>query len=69
MPISICSIVCLSMGRKALCAVVLQEDGSDVSPWHDLPLYNDDGTLTFFCEITQDTTAKFEVATVCGRAL
>lgn len=69
MPISIYLIVCLSMGRKALCAVVLQEDGSDVSPWHDLPLYNDDGTLTFFCEITQDTTAKFEVATVCGLAL
>ena len=47
----------------------LQESGSDVSPWHDLPLYNEDGTLTFFCEITQDTTAKFEVATVCGLAL
>ena len=42
-----------------------QEDGADVSPWHDVALYNEDGTLNFFCEIPMDTTAKFEVATVC----
>ena len=44
---------------------VPQEDGADVSPWHDIALYNEDGTLNFFCEIPMDTTAKFEVATVC----
>ncbi len=43
---------------------MLQEDGADVSPWHDIALYNEDGTLNFFCEIPMDTTAKFEVATV-----
>jgi hypothetical protein len=35
-----------------------------VSPWHDVALRNDDGTLNFVCEIPKDTWAKFEVATV-----
>ena len=48
---------------------MLQEDGADVSPWHDIALHNDDGTLNFFCEIPMDTTAKFEVATVSPRPL
>ncbi len=48
---------------------MLQEDGADVSPWHDIALYNEDGTLNFFCEIPMDTTAKFEVATVSPRPL
>ena len=47
-----------------LTLLTLQEDGSDISPWHDIALYNEDGTLNFFCEIPMDTTAKFEVATV-----
>ena len=42
----------------------LQEDGADISPWHDIALFNEDGTLNFFCEIPMDTTAKYEVATV-----
>ena len=43
-----------------------QEDGADISPWHDIALFNEDGTLNFFCEIPMDTTAKYEVATVCS---
>lgn len=41
-----------------------QKDGADISPWHDIALFNEDGTLNFFCEIPMDTTAKYEVATV-----
>ncbi len=26
-----------------------QENGKDVSPWHDIPLRNADGTLNFVC--------------------
>lgn len=59
----ICPVPCVvKQHDAALCC--LQEDGSDISPWHDLPLYNTDGTLTFVCEISKDTTAKFEIATV-----
>ena len=46
------------------CIALLQGDGADISPWHDVALFNEDGTLNFFCEIAMDTTAKFEVATV-----
>lgn len=35
-----------------------------MSPWHDVALRNDDGTLNFVCEIPKDTWAKNEVATV-----
>ena len=42
----------------------VQNKGVDISPWHDVSLYNDNGTLNFICEIPKDTTAKFEVATV-----
>ena len=35
-----------------------------MSPWHDLPLYNEDGTVNFVCEIPKETAAKMEVATV-----
>ena len=44
--------------------VFMQEEGKDVSSWHDIPLRNPDGTLNFVCEIPKDTTAKMEVATV-----
>ena len=27
----------------------LQENGRDISPWHDIPLRNADGTLNFVC--------------------
>lgn len=42
----------------------LQQEGKDVSSWHDIPLRNDDGTLNFVCEIPKETSAKMEVATV-----
>ena len=45
-----------------LCSV--QDQKADVSPWHDVALHNDDGSLNFVCEIPKDTSAKFEVATV-----
>ena len=35
----------------------------EVSPWHDVPLENADGTLNFICEIPRGTSAKMEVAT------
>merc|ERR1712129_101033 len=31
--------------------------------WHDIPLYNDDGTLNMIVEIPKETQAKMEVAT------
>uniref|UniRef100_A0A7R9TQC2 inorganic diphosphatase n=1 Tax=Micromonas pusilla TaxID=38833 RepID=A0A7R9TQC2_MICPS len=34
-----------------------------ISPWHDVPLYNADGTCNFICEIPKETKAKMEVAT------
>ena len=46
----------------------LQQDGKDVSSWHDIPLHNEDGTLNFVCEIPKETSAKMEVATVSRRA-
>jgi hypothetical protein len=42
------------------------ECGTTLSPWHDFPLYNGDGTVNFICEIPKDTSAKMEVATVCA---
>jgi len=39
------------------------ECGENMSPWHDLPLYNEDGTVNFVCEIPKETAAKMEVAT------
>ncbi|KAF0720567.1 Aste57867_207 [Aphanomyces stellatus] len=40
-------------------------DGSKVhiSPWHDIPLYNSDGSVNFICEIPKWTRKKFEIAT------
>ncbi len=35
-----------------------------MSPWHDVSLWNTDGTVNFVCEIPKDTMAKMEVATV-----
>merc|ERR1712078_76930 len=34
-----------------------------ISPWHDIPLKNADGTVNFICEIPKETSAKMEVAT------
>jgi len=34
-----------------------------ISPWHDIPLFNSDGTVNFICEIPKESMAKMEVAT------
>jgi inorganic pyrophosphatase len=34
-----------------------------VSPWHDLPLWNDDGTANMVVEIPKWTRAKMEIST------
>lgn len=34
-----------------------------ISPWHDIPLMNNDGTFNFICEIPKWSRKKFEVAT------
>nr|BAU61628.1 vacuolar soluble pyrophosphatase [Parachlorella kessleri] len=47
--------------------VFLQEKGTTVSPWHDIPLHAGDGLLHFVCEIPKETSAKMEVATVSAR--
>ena len=47
--------------------VFLQQEGRDISSWHDIPLRNADGTLNFVCEIPKETAAKMEVATVSSR--
>lgn len=38
--------------------------GQDISTWHDIPLYLENGLLNFICEIPKETSAKMEVATV-----
>jgi len=43
--------------------IFFESEGKTVSPWHDIPLYNDDGTVNFICEIPKETSAKMEVAT------
>ena len=40
-----------------------EKDGKKISPWHDVPLKNADGTFNFICEIPKETKAKMEVAT------
>ena len=43
--------------------VKFADGGKDISPWHDIPLKNADGTVNFICEIPKETSAKMEVAT------
>ena len=38
--------------------------GQNISTWHDIPLYLENGLLNFICEIPKETSAKMEVATV-----
>jgi len=40
-----------------------QQDGQQLSPWHDVPLKNPDGSYNFICEIPKWTRKKFEIAT------
>ena len=39
------------------------EMGVPVSPWHNIPHKNPDGTFNFICEIPKWTRRKFEIAT------
>jgi inorganic pyrophosphatase len=43
--------------------IFFNADGKPVSPWHGVPLKNEDGTMNFICEIPKETKAKMEVAT------
>ncbi|CAJ1399661.1 unnamed protein product [Effrenium voratum] len=38
-------------------------DGQRLSPWHDIPLRNPDGSYNFICEIPKWTRKKYEIAT------
>lgn len=38
-------------------------DRVQISPWHDIPLYNVDGSVNFICEIPKWTRKKMEIAT------
>ncbi len=35
-----------------------------MSPWHEVPLFAEDGNLHYINEIPKETSAKMEVATV-----
>lgn len=39
------------------------DSGKEISPWHDIPLSNGDGTYNFLNEIPKYTKAKMEVST------
>jgi len=43
--------------------IFFKEGDKTISPWHDVPLHNDDGTVNFICEIPKESKAKMEVAT------
>jgi inorganic pyrophosphatase len=43
--------------------VHFESDGHRLSPWHDIPLRNADGTYNFICEIPKWTRKKYEIAT------
>jgi len=43
--------------------IFFKDGDKTVSPWHDIPLYNDDGTLNAIIEIPKESKAKMEVAT------
>mmetsp|Transcript_13954 Transcript_13954/g.24338 ORF Transcript_13954/g.24338 Transcript_13954/m.24338 type:complete len:271 (-) Transcript_13954:112-924(-) len=42
---------------------VFFKDGETISPWHDIPLYADDGMVNLVTEIPKMTKAKMEVNT------
>ena len=43
--------------------VWFESDGNRLSPWHDIPLRNPDGSYNFVCEIPKWTRKKYEIAT------
>jgi inorganic pyrophosphatase len=40
-----------------------EEQLNQISPWHDVPLHNPDGSYNFVCEIPKWTRRKMEIAT------
>lgn len=48
--------------------VYFEKDGELVSPWHDIPIWHDQGQqiLNMVVEIPRWTNAKFEVCSRCG---
>ncbi|DBB11692.1 TPA: V-ATPase V0 sector subunit c'' [Trebouxia sp. C0006] len=42
---------------------IQDKGGKNVSAWHDIPLWAEDGLLNFICEIPKESSAKMEVAT------
>eukprot|EP01100_Stratorugosa_tubuloviscum_P008566 TRINITY_DN3570_c0_g1_i1.p1 TRINITY_DN3570_c0_g1~~TRINITY_DN3570_c0_g1_i1.p1 ORF type:complete len:274 (-),score=111.78 TRINITY_DN3570_c0_g1_i1:4-825(-) len=40
----------------------LTQNNKKISFWHDIPLFNNDTTLNFICEIPKGTNAKMEMA-------
>lgn len=43
--------------------VFFKSGSKTISPWHEIPLYAEDGNLHYICEIPKETSAKMEVAT------
>ena len=43
---------------------MVQEQGQQVSVWHDIPLYTENGLLNMVVEIPKESSAKMEAATV-----
>ncbi|KAA6424896.1 MAG: plastid division [Trebouxia sp. A1-2] len=42
---------------------IQDKGGKNVSAWHDIPLWAEDGLVNFICEIPKESSAKMEVAT------
>lgn len=55
--------VLLSLLSRAPPRLLLRA-GKEVSPWHDIPLFAENGLLHYVCEIPKETAAKMECATV-----
>ncbi len=51
-----------------LCCLRSAFAAKTVSPWHEIPLFAEDGLLHYICEIPKETSAKMEVATVSPAA-
>lgn len=43
--------------------VFFQQNGKQISCWHEIPLFAGNGSLNYICEIPKETSAKMEVAT------
>jgi len=61
----IASITTVSVGEEnsRRYRVYYESDGHRLSPWHDIPLKNEDGSYNFITEIPKWTRKKYEIAT------